>query len=397
MSNRRLFLGFPVKFFSLLLIFTLVLSGCSWLGLGGKNKRIKPNPLTPLTQRVEIKSRWKTNVGAGLSKLYRVIPPIIDSETVYANDYKGRVYAFDRETGKTNWRYNTKVEMAAGVGLGGDLVLLGSLKGDVIALDKDTGEEQWRVLIDSEILAAPQSNGAVVVVQTNDGKLVGLDANDGKTIWTYSAQLPTLTLRGTAVPRLIGANVITGFANGKLIALSAVDGTLYWERRVASPQGRSDIERVVDIDGSPVLKDGTIYTTSFNGTLSAINVRGDVLWSQENSSHSGPVVIDERVFVASSEGFMRAYSAKTGLLLWENKILAGRRLSAPQNLAGFVVTADYKGYVHIFDTETGGLLDRFRVDSDGVRSPMVSDGTYLYALGNDGVLASIAVYLFKKR
>jgi outer membrane protein assembly factor BamB len=384
-----------IKIFSLLLVFTLGLSGCSLFG--GKDKGIKPNPLTPLTQRVEIKSRWTANVGSGLSKLYRVIPPIIDKDTVYANDYKGKVFAFDRETGASKWSYDTKLEMAAGVGLGGDLVLLGSLKGDVIALNKDTGEEQWRALIDSEILAAPQNNGAVVVVQTNDGKLVGLDAKNGETIWTYSAQLPSLTLRGTAVPQLLGSNVITGFANGKLIALSAVDGTLYWERRVASPEGRSDIERVVDIDGSPVLRGNTIYTTSYNGTLSALSTRGEILWSQKNSSYSSPIVIGDRVFVTSSEGFVRAYSAKTGLLLWESKILSGRRLAAPQDLAGFLVTADYEGYVHIFDTESGGLLDRFRVDSDGIRSPMVSDGTYLYALGNDGELASIAVYLFKKR
>ncbi len=385
-----------LKWVSLLVILSLSVGACSYLGLG-KKKGVRPNPLTPLTQRVDIQSRWKVKVGSGLSKLYRVIPPVIDNDTVYANDYKGRVFAFDRETGKRKWRFNSKTEVAAGVGLGGDLVLLGSLNGDVIAIDKDTGKEQWRTDINSEILAAPQNNGAVVVVQTNDGKLVGIDAKNGETIWTYSAQLPSLTLRGTAVPTLLGPNVITGFANGKLIALSAVDGTLYWERRVASPQGRSDIERVVDIDGSPVLANKTIYTTSYNGTLSAISPRGDVLWSQESSSYSGPLVIGNRVFVTNEQGFVRAYSAKTGTLLWESKILEGRKLAAPQSLAGFVVTADYKGYVHIFDTESGGLLDRFRIDKRGVRSPMVSDGTYLYVLGNDGVLASVAVYLFQKR
>jgi len=385
-----------LKLISILLIISLSVGACSFLGFG-KKKGIRPNPLTPLTQRVDIQRKWKAKVGSGLSKLYRVIPPVIDNDTVYANDYKGRVFAFDRETGKRKWHFNSKTEVGAGVGLGRDLVLLGSLNGDVVAIDKDSGEERWRTDIESEILAAPQSNGAVVVVQTNDGKLVGIDAKNGETIWTYSAQLPPLTLRGTAVPTLLGPNVITGFANGKLIALSAVDGTLYWERRVASPQGRSDIERVVDIDGSPVLRNKTIYTTSYNGTLSALTPRGEVLWSQENSSYSGPLVIGNRVFVTSEQGFVRAYSAKTGILLWESKILEGRKLAAPQNLAGFVVTADYKGYVHIFDTESGGLLDRFRIDREGVRSPMVSDGTYLYVLGNDGVLASVAVYLFQKR
>ncbi len=382
----------PIPRLLLVLLLVIVTSGCSWFG-GKKEKR--PNDLTSLVQRVDVQSRWKTSVGSGLSKLYRVMAPVIDQNTVYANDYKGRVYAFDRETGKRKWRQSTKLDLAAGVGLGGDLVLLGSLNGDVVALDRETGEEQWRANITSEILAPPQNNGSVVVVQTNDGKLLGLDAKTGETLWSYASQLPILTLRGTATPQVLGPNVITGFANGKLLALSAVDGTPYWERRIASPQGRSDIERVVDIDGTPIISGQTIYATSYNGTLSALNPRGDILWSQSSSSYSSPVVIGNRVFVTTAEGWVKAFAAQTGVQLWESKILSGRKLAAPQNLAGFMVTADYEGYVHVFDTESGGILDRFRIDKKGVRSPMVSDGTYLYALGNDGTLKSIAVYLFK--
>lgn len=366
-------------------------TACSWFG--GDKKR--PNKLTDITQRVKVQRRWEANVGSGLSSLYRVMPPVIDRDNVYAVDYTGEVFSFDRKTGKRNWQQDLNLDVAAGVGFSGELALVASLNGDVVALDRSSGEERWRANVVSEILAPPQGNGSVVVVQTNDGKLIGLDAQNGKEIWVYSSQLPILTLRGTASPQVFGANVITGFANGKLLALSAVDGTPYWERRIARPQGKSDIERVVDIDGSPVISGSLVYATSYNGTLSALTSRGDIVWSQSSSSYSSPVIIDGKVIVSTAEGWLKAFNANTGLLLWENKLLAGRKLAAPQDLAGFAVTADYEGYVHVFDTDSGSILDRFRVDSDGVRSPMVTDGTYLYVLGNDGILASIAVYLFK--
>lgn len=376
----------------LVLLLAISVSACSWFG----DKNNRPNELTSFVQKVEIERQWSASVGSGLGKLYRIMPPVIDSDTVYVVDYKGRVFAFDRETGKRKWRRSLRLNVAAGVGVGGDLVLVASLDGDIVALDDKTGEEQWRTNITSEILATPQTNGEVVVVQTNDGKLLGLEAATGKTLWNYTAQLPILTLRGTATPQVFGPNIITGFANGKLAALSAVDGTPFWERRIARPQGQSDIERVVDIDGSPVISGQTIYATSYNGNLTALTPRGDIVWSQQTSSYSSPVVIDGRVFITTSEGWVSAFDARTGIPLWENKLLSGRKLAAPQDLAGFVVTADYEGYVHIFDSESGAIIDRFQVDNDGIRSPMVSDGTNLYTLGNDGVLVSLVVYLFAR-
>ncbi|MFT7223789.1 MAG: outer membrane protein assembly factor BamB [Cellvibrionaceae bacterium] len=368
----------------------LILQSCSWFG-GDKEKSY--NELAPLAKKVQIRERWHQSVGSGAGELHRIMAPVVTSDTVYANDYKGKVFAFDRETGERLWRKSLNLEVATGVGVAGGLVLVGSLDGDIVALSDQTGEERWRVNITSEVLSPPQSNGPVVVIQTNDGKLIGLNSKNGEVIWTYSIQLPILTLRGTATPQVLGPNIITGFANGKLVALSAVDGSPYWERRIARPQGRSDIERVVDIDGTPVIADGLIYATSYNGNLTALSPRGETRWSERSSSYSSPVVINGRVYVTTADGYIRAFDADNGQILWENTVLYGRKLTAPQSLAGFLVTADFEGYVHVIDPEAGLILDRFRVDSKGVRSPMVSDGTYLYVMGNDGKLVSITVYL----
>jgi outer membrane protein assembly factor BamB len=367
----------------------LSLSACSWF----KEKVEEPEKLMKHANNVELKTRWTKTVGDGLGELYHLVKPAITADTVYANDVYGRIYAFDRDTGKQKWQKNLKVEMSSGVGLGNGVIYIGTLEGDVIALSQLDGDEIWRADIASEILAPPQTNGKVVIVQTNEGKLYGLNANDGSFIWRYEAKLPLLTLRGTATPQVFGNNLITGFANGKIAAFSAEDGVLFWERRVAYPQGITEVERVVDVDGSPIISGQTVYSTSYNGYLTAIAPNGRIRWTQKVSSHQSPLVVDGRVFVVAADGVLHSYDAETGLPLWNNNLLLYRKLSAPQNLSGFVVVADYRGYIHVFDPELGVIIGRARFDSDGIRSPMVSDGTYLYSLGNDGELSSTAVFL----
>jgi outer membrane protein assembly factor BamB len=269
-------------------IVLLSLSACSLF----KEKIETPEKLMKHANNVELKTRWTQSVGDGLGELYNIVKPAITADTVFANDVYGHVYAFNRETGKRQWHTKLDIDVASGVGVGESVIYIGSLEGDVIALSQLDGTELWRTNIGSEILAPPQTNGKVLIVQTNEGKLFGLDANNGNFIWRYEAKLPLLTLRGTSTPQLFGNNLITGFSNGKIAALSAEDGVLFWERRVAYPQGITEIERVVDVDGSPVISGNTVYSTSYNGHLTAIAPNGRVRWTQKVSSHHSPLVID---------------------------------------------------------------------------------------------------------
>lgn len=367
-------------------LFIALLAGCA------KNV-VQPNKLVPLVGKIGVKQHWQQRVGEGLGETYRVIPPVFRAGRIFANDIAGNVFAYDAESGNIIWRQRLNIDTASGLGVGSNAVLFASLHGDVISFATDTGEEQWRVNIRSEILAPPQTNDRVVVVQTGDDKLIGLDANNGEILWDFSVNLPSLSLRGTATPLLFGDNLVAGFANGKLMAFSAVDGTLFWERRIARPQGRSDIERVVDIDGQPIVAGSVIYSTSYNGTLSALSPTGNILWSQDVSSHGSPVVADGRIFVTAENGVVRAFDTASGAPLWENSSLFRRKLSAPQNFNGFVVVADFEGYVHIFDSETGEIIARQQVDGAGVRSSMIAADDTLYVLGNDGVLAALEVRL----
>ena len=377
----------------LVIIFSLVgIASCS--SSGGRVKAIEPEALPELNAKLKVKKRWSQTVGAGFGKYYQLITPAVSGDRVFASDNKGKVYAFDRIDGNPLWSVDVAEQISGGVGAFANLVVVGTLKGEIIALDQADGSERWRAFVSSEVLAPPQSNSRVVVVQTTDGKLYGFDISNGRQLWLYTSSLPVLTLRGTATPLVTSTTVIAGFANGKVVALAMADGSFLWQQRIARPQGRTELERLVDIDGMPVLQNDTVYVCSYQGNLSALSrTNGRIRWMQKNSSYQGPAVFGDKVFAVTDEGMIRAFNNKTGSLLWENSQLLRRRLSAPQQLAGFLAVADYEGYVHIVDPEAGIILARIRVDSDGVRSPMVADGSYLYILGNDGELAAISVHL----
>lgn len=371
----------------LLLATTTMLSGCIFF----KDIVDKPTELTDINTAVVFNKAWQKNVGKGLGKLYRLVKPAISEDRVYANDTAGKVSAFDRESGKLIWNIDLDMELSSGVGLGEQTVLLGSLNGDVVALNAGDGSTQWQVKLDNEILAPPQTNGEVVIVQANEGKLYGLNVQSGEQIWEYEAVLPPLTIRGTATPQVFGNNLIAGFANGKIAALSASDGTLFWERRVAFPQGVTELDRVVDVDGDPVIANQTIYATSYNGSLTAVAPDGRVRWTQPVSSQHTPLVFGNKVFVTEDEGAVRAFNAETGQPLWRSELLLYRQVTAPQGILGYVVVADLEGYLHAFDPESGEIVGRIRLDSDGVRSPMNSDGSNLYVLSNGGQLSAITM------
>ncbi len=373
----------------MILCLALVLAGCA-----GSGNSVKPNPVPSIRDKVRVEVLWRQQVGDGLGADYQKLTPAIFRDGIYAADREGKVFAFDKLTGERIWKASIKQAITGGVGVSDESVFVGTPSGHLVALSRLTGEEQWRAQVTSEILAAPQSNGVVVVAQTIDGKVYGFDADTGEQLWFYAESLPALTLRGTATPVLTDEAVVAGFSNGKVIALSSLDGGLFWDQRIARGKGTTELERLIDIDGSPVLAGDRVFASSYQGNVVSMNVRnGQIVWLDPNSSYHEPALIGDRLFVSGDDGSIYAYEARTGKRLWINKQLMLRQLSPPQNFAGFLVVADYQGYVYIIDPEAGIILSQARIDSDGVRSKMISEDKTLYVLGNDGKLAAIFVKL----
>ncbi len=368
--------------------FSAVLAACA----SNDDVELKPADLVDFNESADVRSVWSDNVGVGAGKDYNLLPTAALNNRLFAADAEGLVIAYDRSSGDEQWEAALEAPVSSGVGAAGGQVFVGTLRGNVIALDAESGSVLWKTPLTGEVLAPPQGNGSEVVVQTLDGKVFGLNTETGEQIWMHDTSVPALTLRGTATPIVTSTSVYAGFATGKILALDVKDGSVQWEQRVAIAQGRSELERVIDINGAPLLVGDVLYSGSYQGRLVALNrSNGRGLWAKQESSFNNLTSGLGYIFVTDADDRVKAYDASNGQLKWENDQLIRRRLGAPQSFGSYLAVADFEGYVHIMNQSDGEFVARRKVDGNGVRSPMLAVGDTLYVYGNGGELEALSV------
>lgn len=348
----------------------------------------KPLPLEKIEAKVKLVKQWDRNITAGQGKDYNRLSLGLFDDGVCAAGIKGRVSCFSYSGAKL-WTQNLKERLSGGVGIANDLVLVATSNGIVVALNLSDGVQRWKYNVNSLVLSSPQGNDDIVVVQSNDGRVIGLDIENGKKVWEVANDEPLLTLRGTATPVIDGGVAYTGFASGKVIAVNVSDGVVLWGQPVAIASGESEIERIVDVDASPKITNNAVYAASFNGNLYAFSKRdGRPTWRYETSTYREVDAGLGKVYLADEKSRLIAIDVDDGSQRWEQPQLLNRDLSAPVVFSGYMLVADYKGFVHILSQVDGAIVGRKRVDSSGVRVPMrVSDGQ-LFIYSNDGKLSS---------
>lgn len=362
--------------------------GCS----SNSKKELPPAELPDIQEEVRLDAQWSRSIGDGQGELYNLLTPAADGERLFAASADGEVVAMDRLTGDTFWEVELDLPISGGVGAGYGLVLVGTLKGEVIALDASSGEEKWRARVTSEVLSAPATNGDVVVVQTQDDRLIAFDASTGAQRWIYENSPAVLTLRGTSSPVMTNRLVMAGLSTGKVLALDANRGIPVWEQRVAIPQGRSELERVVDIDGNLLLSGGTLYVVTYQGKVAAIDVdSGRPLWDRDSSSYSGLAQGFGSVYVSQSAGAVEGVDERSNSALWNNDALARRQLSAPEVFSSYVAVGDFEGYLHLLSQVDGHFVGREKIDGDGVRARPLVIGDWIYVYGNSGKLVGLTI------
>jgi outer membrane protein assembly factor BamB len=313
--------------------------------------------------------------------------PFVAGERVFVADRSGIVRAYALEKGKQLWQSKTRVAISAGPGVGDDLVVVGSSDADLIALDAETGQQRWRTSVSSEVLSVPQIYRGIVVVQTVDGNLAGLDAASGERLWIQGRTVPVLTLRGTSTALVEGGAVIAGFANGKMTALDIRSGAPVWEAVVAVPSGRSELQRMVDVDANPVVRDGVLYVASFQGQMAAVGLQnGRVLWNRDMSAYAGIAVDSGQVYVSDENSEVWALDRDSGASLWKQGALRRRALTGPTVAGGYVAVGDFAGYVHLLSRLDGSIAGREKVDGKGILASPVALGDRLLVLGAGGKL-----------
>ncbi len=364
-----------------------VLSGC---GFWGGTSEIEPTPLVSITAEKQVETLWSTDVGSGYGDLYHQFVPAVDGKAIYAANRDGVVVALDRESGRQLWKQDLDLTLSGGIGAGFGTLVVASEEGNVIALNAEDGSELWRGRVPSEVVSQPQLNTDLVVVQVINGQIDAFDRVTGEHRWSFDSQVPQLSLRGTSEP-LLGQDVtLAGFANGKLVAIDNRVGNALWEQRVALAEGRSELERIVDVDGKPLFFNDLIYVPSYQGRLVAINpFAARIVWAQDFSSYRGLAAGFGNVYGVSDQDLVSAFDAGSSASVWQQDGLRYRRLTSPAVLGTTLVVGDAEGYLHFLSQIDGHFVARYHVDSAGIYStPVVADDT-LYVLSNDGRLVAL--------
>lgn len=362
-----------------------VLAGCA-----GEEDTIIMAPVPQVSSEFTPSSNWNASAGNGVGHYFSKLSPEYAYDKVFVASRNGLVKALDPENGKQIWQTDLEEEVSArlsgGLTAAYSKVFIGSENGQVIALNEATGDIEWRVEVDGEVLANPVADNNFVIVHTSRGMLIALDQQDGEEKWTISTEVPNLTLRGDSAPATISGGVFWGTANGRLAAAIVERGQLIWQQPIGTPRGATEIDRLVDVDASPIILGGRLYIVGINGNLTAIDLRtGEAAWKRKYSSATDMASDASRLFVVTDKDHLAAVDIRSGTELWSNDQLEYRMLTAPVIINRYLVVGDTEGYLHWIDRVSGEFVAQQFINDSGFSVPpiAVEDGYVIMTRNGD--------------
>jgi outer membrane protein assembly factor BamB len=349
---------------SALLLALFLIGGCSTLdnlNPFSSSSKVKMAELTPINPSADLRLSWKGALGEAGN--YTFVPAVI-GDTVYAAARNGAIARFDG--GTEAWRINAGQSLSGGVGADAALVVVGTPKGEVLAYDT-RGQPLWKARVSSEVLAPPAFADGAVIVRSGDSRIFCLDARDGKQRWVYQRTTPPLSLRGPAGVAVADKLVLAGFPGGKLVAISSANGAAVWEATVTLPRGSTELERVADVTGTPVVSGRAVCAAAYQGRVGCFDLAGgNALWAREMSSDVGLDVDDRFVYVTDDKSAVHALDRSNGASMWKQDKLFMRGVSRPVAAGPYILVGDVAGVVHALKREDGSFAARFSTDSSGV-------------------------------
>jgi outer membrane protein assembly factor BamB len=371
----------------------LLVGGCQTVGtyydrmLGRSEPAVKPAPLENFKPSLEAYIVWQTNIGAAGKFEFT---PVVSAGHVYAANAAGELIKIDAASGKVEWRMATEARLSAGPGTDGRTIAVGTARGEVIAVDS-SGKAVWRAQITGEVLSPPVLEDGVVAVRSGDGRIFGLSAQDGKRRWLYQRALPALTVRAPAGLTAVPGGVYSGFAGGKLVAVLLKNGILAWEATVSTPRGSTELERMADIVGPPLVDGRAVCAAAYQGRMGCFDaLKGVQIWVRDLSSLA-PLSADARyIYATDDKGAVHALDKVTGASIWKQEKLVGRAVTGGTPLGEFVAVGDYQGYVHFLSRADGAFAARVATDGSPILQSPVRAGNTLLVQTRNGGLFSVA-------
>jgi len=372
------------------LVFLGLLVSCG----GDKDNTEPPAELTAIEYNIPLQLNWSLDTRAAKNRASYRLRPLLIGDRVYSIDTGGTVVCVDLVTGRRLWKFDTELTPIAGLGGNDQILIATSADGDIVAYQESDDElvKLWGIRVESEIRAIPVVDNDQVFVRSVDGKLRSLAVADGAEQWVVSRRVPALSLTGNSEPLVAGPLVFAGFDDGKVIAYERVSGQTRWESTITAPSGRTEIERLVDVDGRFVLSNGVIYVASFQGRLAALQaVSGDLLWSREFSSYQPIAFDDDALYLSADDDHLWSIDRRTGTAFWKQDVLHARKITAPAVIGDNLVVADLDGYLHWFSKSEGTLLSRIRTSYTRNYVQPITWQDSVITLDKLGLLASVSI------
>ena len=387
-----------VKNITIIATSSLILSGCSIFN--GDEDVVKMAELTVFEATYKPVIAWSRGIGDGVDKYFSQLQPAVDTDAVYVAARDGEVKAFSLEKGEKLWsvdlsdhesnEFNRSARLSGGIGIGGNMLYIGTENAQVFALDPENGDIKWMSDVSGEVIAQPVYDSNLVVVHTSRGELTALDSNTGKQVWTMPNAQPKLSLRGSATPTISQGGVVYGRADGFVAATLLATGQPLWQIPVARPYGATELDRLADADMKPVIVNGIVYALAYNGNLVAIDLlKGEQLWSKKYSGYNDITVSGFDIFLTDYRGYVYSIDRDTGDQRWVNTELAYRNVTGVTVANNYLVVGDAEGYLHWIDRATGKFVAQQNLDSDGLYIEPIATSTHLYLQTRSGDLIAI--------
>ncbi|OKP03962.1 outer membrane protein assembly factor BamB [Xenorhabdus eapokensis] len=380
------------------LVASVLLAGCS-----SEQDAVTMSPLPKVENQFKPRIVWDKSVGSGTGEYYSHLSPTWQGSTIYVADRHGVIKAFDIDSGKEIWTTDLSEKagllsshlpalLSGGLTVSGDRLYVGTEKAKVIALDVTDGKVEWESTVAGEALSRPVVSDGFVLIHTGNGMLQALNETDGSIVWSVNMDTPALSVRGESAPAVAYGAAIVGGDNGRISAVLLSEGQLIWQQRISQVTGSTEIDRLNDVDMTPVISDNVIYAIAYNGNLVAMDMRsGQIIWKRDLGSVHDMVVTDNNIFIVDQDDHILSLRKSDGVTLWSQNNLLHRNLTAPEMYNGYLVVGDAEGYLHWLNMADGKFVAQNKVDGSGLLSRPVVASDKLMLQAKDGT-----VYLYTR-
>jgi len=381
------------KFFGIYLIL-VILSSCSSLSsmkFWGDDDDIDPDEpveLKKISNLKDISLDWKISF-TGDNSLGNFLPAF-SAQSIFFADSDGNVKSIESNSGKTKWQ--TKLNsLSSGIAAGFGALVVADSSGNVYLLDQDNGSVLWKNNVKGEVLAPAAIDTKFVVIKTGSGELLGLDKKSGEIMWSYRSKLPSLTIRGSSSPVIDNDQVYVSFDNGRLGVFELNSGFPIWDGAISYVKGSSELENLIDSDSNPVIQDGLVYTTNYQGNFNIFDIaQKRSVWQSESSSFHSPLLIKGLIVLVESNSNLNSYLTQTLEKSWNSNEYLNRELSNLQSFSGYVIVGDFEGYIHVIDPLNGKTVSRKKISKKPIKR-ILSRSKNFYAVDESFNLYSLSI------